>query len=266
MQRRARAHVPSASTSPRQPSQTPIPLLLVLLLLLPLCPQVWLDEELMKTAGGRDSPGPNTYRQPGGIGRMVDSKHNTAPTWRQGTENRFRDRSPSKDVPGAGTYKTYGAIGQQTLSQKKTLPSPKIGTGHRDAFKKVRRMRAGGWGLRGRGRCERQAAGGAAGGCLGEAGGRSARPEPLRGLHYLMNCTDVVKWRCVRAADLHLEGAREGRVRRELARPRDQPVRVVHRAAEAVCQVQRTQLGLRHGQGGCRARKPKYGADGRMVS
>ncbi|PNW81824.1 hypothetical protein CHLRE_06g261900v5 [Chlamydomonas reinhardtii] len=99
--------------------------------------KVWLDEELMKTAGGRDSPGPNTYRQPGGIGRMVDSKHNTAPTWRQGTENRFRDRSPSKDVPGAGTYKTYGAIGQQTLSQKKTLPSPKIGTGHRDAFKKI---------------------------------------------------------------------------------------------------------------------------------
>ncbi|GLI63074.1 hypothetical protein VaNZ11_005976 [Volvox africanus] len=99
--------------------------------------KVWLDEELMKTVGSRESPGPNTYKQPGSIGRMVDSKHNTAPTWRQGTEERFKDRSPSRDVPGAGTYKSFGAIGQQTLSQKKTLPSPKIGTGQRDAFKKI---------------------------------------------------------------------------------------------------------------------------------
>lgn len=91
----------------------------------------------MKTVGSRESPGPNTYVQPGSIGRMVDSKHSTAPTWRQGTEERFKDRSPSRDVPGAGTYKAYGAIGQQPMSQKKTLPSPKIGTGQRDAFKKV---------------------------------------------------------------------------------------------------------------------------------
>ncbi|PNH09263.1 hypothetical protein TSOC_004128 [Tetrabaena socialis] len=99
--------------------------------------KVWLDEELMKTAGGGTSPGPNTYTQPGSIGRMVDSKRNTAPTWRQGTEGRFKDSAPSRDVPGAGTYKTFGAIGNQTMSQKKTLPSPKIGTGQRDAFKKI---------------------------------------------------------------------------------------------------------------------------------
>lgn len=92
----------------------------------------------MKTAGGRDSPGPNTYRTQGGIGTQVDSKHSTAPGWRQGTEQRFTNRSTGRDVPGAGTYKTYGAIGQQALSNKKTLPAPKIGTGSRDAFKRVR--------------------------------------------------------------------------------------------------------------------------------
>ncbi|KAG2500156.1 hypothetical protein HYH03_001738 [Edaphochlamys debaryana] len=100
--------------------------------------RVWLDEELMKTQSNRDSPGPNTYKAHGGIGPMVDSKHSTAPAWRQGTEGRFTGHlSPGRDVPGAGTYKTYGAIGMQTLSQKKTLPSPKIGTGNRDAFKKI---------------------------------------------------------------------------------------------------------------------------------
>lgn len=99
--------------------------------------KVWLDEELMKTAGGRDSPGPNTYRTQGGIGTQVDSKHSTAPGWRQGTEQRFTNRSTGRDVPGAGTYKTYGAIGQQALSNKKTLPAPKIGTGSRDAFKRI---------------------------------------------------------------------------------------------------------------------------------
>lgn len=99
--------------------------------------KVWLDEELMKTYGGKESPGPNSYAYPPGVGKQVDSKYSTSPAWRQGTCERFRDKSPTKAVPGAGTYQQFQALGKQPLSNKKTLPAVKIGTGQRDAFKKI---------------------------------------------------------------------------------------------------------------------------------
>lgn len=99
--------------------------------------KVWLDDELMKTYAGRESPGPNNYAYPPAIGKQADSKYASAPSWRQGSSDRFKYKDWARDVPGAGTYKTFDALGRQTLSSKKTLPSAKIGTGTRDAFKKI---------------------------------------------------------------------------------------------------------------------------------
>uniref|UniRef100_A0A7S0RKV2 Flagellar associated protein n=1 Tax=Chlamydomonas leiostraca TaxID=1034604 RepID=A0A7S0RKV2_9CHLO len=100
--------------------------------------KVWLDDELMKTYGGRDSPGPCTYGVGGGIGKIVDSKYPTMPAWRQGSAARFSGKDGPKDQPGVGAYTVNNnAMGKQTLSNKKTLPSPKIGTSNRDAAKKI---------------------------------------------------------------------------------------------------------------------------------
>ncbi len=52
--------------------------------------KVWLDEELMKTYAGRGSPGPCTYKTPGGLGKQPDSKYSSEPAWKQGTSERFR--------------------------------------------------------------------------------------------------------------------------------------------------------------------------------
>lgn len=45
--------------------------------------QVGLDDELMKTFYGRESPGPCTYGVPGGLGKQPDSKYPSEPAWRQ---------------------------------------------------------------------------------------------------------------------------------------------------------------------------------------
>lgn len=92
----------------------------------------------MKTYCGRESPGPNSYQTPGGMGRQVDSKFKTEPGWKQGTQQRFNEKNPAREVPGVGTYASnVPSVGKQALSQKKTLPTPKIGTSQRDVVKKV---------------------------------------------------------------------------------------------------------------------------------
>eukprot|EP00201_Polytomella_parva_P004331 CAMPEP_0175073746 /NCGR_PEP_ID=MMETSP0052_2-20121109/20789_1 /TAXON_ID=51329 ORGANISM="Polytomella parva, Strain SAG 63-3" /NCGR_SAMPLE_ID=MMETSP0052_2 /ASSEMBLY_ACC=CAM_ASM_000194 /LENGTH=217 /DNA_ID=CAMNT_0016341701 /DNA_START=293 /DNA_END=946 /DNA_ORIENTATION=- len=99
--------------------------------------KVWLDDELMKTFGGRESPGPNSYKNQPGVGKQVCSRYPTAPGWKQSTSERFNAASPTRNFPGAGSYLVPEALGKQTLSSKKTLPSVKIGSGDRDAFKKI---------------------------------------------------------------------------------------------------------------------------------
>mmetsp|Transcript_4343 Transcript_4343/g.9399 ORF Transcript_4343/g.9399 Transcript_4343/m.9399 type:complete len:303 (+) Transcript_4343:168-1076(+) len=100
--------------------------------------KVFMDDELMKTYYGRESPGPNSYATPGGIGKQTDSKYGTLPAWSQGTSERFKYKDAHKDMPGVGTYASnYNALGKQALSTKKSLPAPKIGTSQRDAAKKI---------------------------------------------------------------------------------------------------------------------------------
>lgn len=100
--------------------------------------KVWLDDEMMKTYGGRESPGPCNYTTGGSIGKVVDSKYPSMPAWKQGTASRFQGKDATKDQPGVGTYAVNNnAMGKQTLSHKKTLPAPKIGTSNRDAAKKI---------------------------------------------------------------------------------------------------------------------------------
>ncbi|MEW5299046.1 MAG: hypothetical protein WDW36_002096 [Sanguina aurantia] len=98
--------------------------------------KVWLDDELMKTYAGRESPGPNSYKPFEGIGKQVDSKYGSAPSWRQGTSERFRGAPSGKDGDGSAWIQV-AAIGKQAQSNKQTLPSFKIGTGQRDAAKKL---------------------------------------------------------------------------------------------------------------------------------
>ena len=92
----------------------------------------------MKANCGKESPGPNTYKSFGGIGPQPDGKYATAPSWRQGTGERFKYKDNTRDFPGAGTYNQAQAIGRQTLSNKQSLPSAKIGTSLREDAKKVR--------------------------------------------------------------------------------------------------------------------------------
>eukprot|EP00798_Chlamydomonas_sp_ICE-L_P011851 gene11851-14956_t len=111
--------------------------------------KVWLDETLMKTTMGKNTPGPNSYKQPGGVGKQVEGKYDTLPSWKLGTETRFNNKDGTRDFPGAGTDGTrdfpgagaYGtgisSMGIQPSSSKKTLPNPKIGTSTRDAANKV---------------------------------------------------------------------------------------------------------------------------------
>ncbi|KAL6748123.1 flagellar associated protein [Haematococcus lacustris] len=99
--------------------------------------KVWLDEELMKTYCGRETPAPNSYSLQGALGKQVDSKVPSQPGWRQSTDERFKQRHDG-EKPGAGTYAVNAAaLGKQTMSSKRTLPSPKIGTTERDAASKV---------------------------------------------------------------------------------------------------------------------------------
>jgi len=102
--------------------------------------KVWLDEELMKTYCGRESPGPCNYGTPNSVGKQVDSRRGTEPSWKQGTAQRFKGDTTAGAGPGLapGAYNSaYNALGKQALSTKKTLPMPKIGTSQRDASKKV---------------------------------------------------------------------------------------------------------------------------------
>lgn len=99
---------------------------------------MWLDDELMRTYAGRESPGPNNYQYPPGLGKQNDSKYPTAPGWKQGTSTRWKGTAMGHETPGPNTYGIKDALGPQVLSSKKTLPACKIGTGSRDAFKKVR--------------------------------------------------------------------------------------------------------------------------------
>lgn len=100
--------------------------------------KVWLDEDLMKATMGKDTPGPNSYKSPAGVGPQVDSKYNTLPAWKQGTAERFQDKNNGRDFPGAGTYGPgVPAIGKQPISSKRTLPHAKIGTSTRDGAGKV---------------------------------------------------------------------------------------------------------------------------------
>eukprot|EP00798_Chlamydomonas_sp_ICE-L_P016024 gene16024-22162_t len=100
--------------------------------------KVWLDEELMKTTMGRDTPGPNSYKQPGCVGNQTESKYATLPTWKQGTAERFADKDTRRDFPGAGTYGVgTPAVGKQPNSTKRTQQNAKIGTSTRDGASKV---------------------------------------------------------------------------------------------------------------------------------
>ncbi len=102
--------------------------------------KVFLEDELMKTYYGRESPGPCTYNQPGGHGKQPDSRHSTSAAYKQGTCSRFASRNVWNDVPGPGSYASnYPSVGKQPVSTKQTGPSPKIGTSTRDVCtKKVR--------------------------------------------------------------------------------------------------------------------------------
>lgn len=101
--------------------------------------KVYLDDELMKQWYGKESPGPNMYNVPTSIGKQPDSKRESAPTWRQGTEPRFKydfiDRA--KELPGAGQYNSTQALGKQNQSEKTSLPSYSIGTSTREHSKKA---------------------------------------------------------------------------------------------------------------------------------
>lgn len=100
--------------------------------------KVWLDDELMKTTMGRDTPGPNSYKYPSGVGPQSDSKYSTLPAWKQGTADRFQDKDGTRDFPGAGAYGTgVPAVGKQPMSSKRTLPHAKIGTSTRDGAGKI---------------------------------------------------------------------------------------------------------------------------------
>jgi hypothetical protein len=95
--------------------------------------KVWLDDEMMKQYHGKDTPGPNSYAAFQGIGKQVDSKYESLPSWKQGTANRFKNKVSAHDeTPGAGHYPTYESLGKQTLSQKQTLPATTIGNGTRE--------------------------------------------------------------------------------------------------------------------------------------
>lgn len=101
--------------------------------------KVYLDDDLMKTYYGKESPGPNAYNVPAGIGAQADSKRESAPAWRQGTSERFKYDfiTRAKELPGAGTYNASAALGKQTLSLKKTLPQYSFGSSTRDAALKT---------------------------------------------------------------------------------------------------------------------------------
>jgi hypothetical protein len=99
--------------------------------------KVFIEDELMKTYYGRESPGPCSYTTPSGHGKQPDSKYATYPAYKQGTSSRFASKNTWKDVPGAGTYQSnYPSVGKQALSTKCTGPSPKIGTSQRDVCTK----------------------------------------------------------------------------------------------------------------------------------
>lgn len=100
--------------------------------------KVWLDDELMKINFGKETPGPSMYSKPGGLGRQTESQYSTSAAFRQGSSQRFNDKSNTRDFPGAGSYQSaYPAVGKQTLSNKVTLPAAKVGTSTRDGSKKI---------------------------------------------------------------------------------------------------------------------------------
>lgn len=101
--------------------------------------KIYLDEELNKAFYGRETPAPNTYGVTAAVGRQPDSKKENAPSWKQGTGQRFKYdyMERAKDLPGAGQYNQYQAVGRQTLSIKKTLPVYSFGTSTRDSCRKA---------------------------------------------------------------------------------------------------------------------------------
>lgn len=100
--------------------------------------KVWLDEELMKVEAGKNTPGPNSYKTPGSVGKQSDSKYSSLPAWKQSTAQRFNEKDGTRDFPGAGTYGLgTNAVGKQPLSTRTTLPMAKIGTSNRDGAAKV---------------------------------------------------------------------------------------------------------------------------------
>ncbi len=96
--------------------------------------KMFLSHEHAKVDFPTENPGPGAYSTVPACGHQPTSAKATAPSWVQGTSERFKYDyvERSKSVPGAGQYEANVAMGDQTLSKKLSFPKYGIGTSVRE--------------------------------------------------------------------------------------------------------------------------------------
>jgi len=93
--------------------------------------KVFMSQEHEKLKGGNiNSPGPAVYSLHSALGKQLDGRKGSAPTWMFGTTERFaaNRRMPT---PGPGTYTSRSAFGTQATSRQESQPIYGFGTSNR---------------------------------------------------------------------------------------------------------------------------------------
>lgn len=97
----------------------------------------YASKEQAASDGVQCSPGA-VYEVKSGIGKQVNSRNASTPSYGFGSQGRFgKDTRSSKDAPGPGTYRANGAVGKQVDSTKTSMPTFGFGTGSREKAGKM---------------------------------------------------------------------------------------------------------------------------------